>query len=514
MRWPRGPFRWLIAVFALACILGVLLAVLTTVNGGAGWDTPFEISLAQGVLHSLPPGLQAAYDATPYLFEFYGTINFAVVEAVGGTFSPGFVLDPSDTSVYLWLGAWNILIGIAGVAGLAYAVGRTLASALAGWLLAALIMTTPLWVGHLAMNPKDVPVAVGLSLISAGLILAWLPAPSRRDTAFAVALMSLGIAEVLGSRAGGTVLIGALIVGSWVLSLFRRRIVATSFVALFIGTGIVWLQNPFARRGMVRWLADAATTSDINPSEMRFAGSDISSGAAPITYIPGWFLAQLPLLTIVLLLGGTLLVLLVLLGRVDGIDRMGLYPLTPVLIQGVLMPGMIAVSSVIIYDAARHTLFALPAFMVLAVLPLVWAVTWGSPARWLRLTIVAGSTLAVAAGLFAGIRWYPYEYAFINPIAGHDRANRDWELDYWGFSSREGVERLKLLGVDSVGVLPSGDPGRPFGAQRLEDLTGQAAPYGAYVFYRYDAALPANCPEAFRIVRDGPVLGAGGICTP
>ena len=350
----------------MASLLGFVLAVVTLFASGSGWDTPYEIELANGVLHNLPPGLQAAYDATPYLFEFYGTLNTGIVEHIGGVFTPGFALDPLDHTVYLWLGAWNILIGIAGVAGLSYAVARALSSAVAGWLLAALVMTTPLWVGHLSMNIKDVPTTVGLSLVSAGLILAWLPAPRRYDAALSVALIALGTAELLGSRASGTVIIGVLVVGSWVLSLFRRRVVATSFVGLIIGLGLVWLQSPFARRGMVRWLADAATTSNINPSQLRFAGSDISSGALPLTYIPGWFLAQLPLLTTLLLVTGTVVAVLAVIGRLPGLGRRDLYPLTPVLIQGVLLPGVIAASHVIIYDAARHVLFALPAFMVLA----------------------------------------------------------------------------------------------------------------------------------------------------
>jgi hypothetical protein len=514
VRAPRGIGRWLIGFFALAIVCGVVLAVLTAWNAGSGWDTPYEISLAEGVLHSLPAGLQPAYDATPYLFEFYGTLNYAIVESIGGVLSPGFVLDPQNTDVYLWLGAWNILIAIAGVAGLSYAVGRALSSAVSGWFLAALIMTTPLWVGHLSMNFKDVPTAVGLSLVSAGLILAWLPEPRRLEWLASGALISLGTAELIGSRASGTVLIGVLVVGSWVLSLFRRRVVAASFFGVLIGMGLVWLQSPFARRGMVRWLADAATTSNINPSSVRFAGADLSSGSLPITYIPGWFLAQLPLLTTALLIAGVAVLILGLAGRIGVLTRERLYPLTPVLIQGVLLPGMIAVSGVIIYDAARHVLFALPAFLVLAVLPLHWVLNTSTLARWWRVTVLATSVAAVGAGLLAGVRWYPYEYAFINPIAGIHHDQRDWELDYWGLTAREGIDRLRALGVDTVGMLPSDDPGAPYGGVNLADLTGSTTPYGAYVYLRYDAALPADCDKQFAIVRDGHTLGVGGICVP
>ncbi len=514
MRFPPHPRRWILAGLIVAVVAGIALSIATLWKAGVGWDTPIEVSMAQGVLHSLPAGLQEAYDATPYLFEFYGTLNYAIVEALGSTLSPGFVLDPADTTVYLWLGAWNILIGIAGVAGLSYAVGRALNSAIAGWALAALTMTTPLWVGHLSMNPKDVPTAVGLSLITSGLVLAWLRDPRRLEWLASLALIGLGTVQLVGSRAGGTVLLGVLVVGAWVLSLFRRRVVATSFLGVLLGLGLIWLQSPFARRGMIRWLADAATTSNINPSSLRFAGSDISSGDLPLIYIPGWFLAQLPLLTIALLVAGLVVLVLGLLGRADAPDRATLYPLTPVLLQAMALPGMIAVSGVIIYDAARHVLFALPALLTLAILPLHWAMIAADARRWLRGSAVIGTVLALAAGLFAGIRWFPYEYAFINPIAGINHPERDWELDYWGLSSREGIERLRDLGVTDVGMLPSDDPGEPFGGRLLEDLVDSPRPYGAYVYYRYDAELPDTCSRAFTIERDGQVLGAGGICRP
>lgn len=508
--------RWLGLAFGLTALAGTVIAVLTVVYGGTGWDTPFEIQLAAGVLHALPAGgLQAAYDSTPYLFEFYGTLNTAIVERLAGLFTPGVTLDPQDTAIYVWLGLWNTLIGIAGVGGLAYAVARALRSTLAGWLLAALIMTTPLWLGHLAMNPKDVPTAVGLSLVTAGLVVAWLPDPRRFDWAVSLVLIAVGTAELIGSRASGTILIGALVVGSWVLSLFRRRVVATSFFGVLIGLGVVWLQSPFARRGMVRWLADAATTSNINPSQVRFAGQDISTGALPLTYIPGWFLAQLPLLTTLLLGLGAAVVVAVLIGRVPGVQRSVLYPLTPVALQGLALPGMVALSHAIIYDAARHVLFALPALLVLGVFPLMWVIRWNpAPRRWLLWGGIGLTCLALFAGLFAAVRWYPYEYAFINPIAGHNHQVRDWELDYWGASSREGVARLNELGATRVAELPSNDPGEPWGALTIDDVASDTAPYGVYVFNRWDAQLPGNCTPAFSIVRDGHELGVGGLCTP
>ena len=133
--------------------------------------------------------------------------------------------------------------------------------------------------------------------------------------------------------------------------------------------------------------------------------------------------------------------------------------------------------------------------------------------------------LVVGANLCADVRWFPYDYAFINPIAGHDKTSRQWDLDYWGTSAREAVERLRQLGISPVVVVPTGEPGRPYGAVNLFDPgSGIKDPvvlpvkpgdqFGYYWFHRFEYPLAGfDCVSLFTIERDGQILGDGGRCT-
>jgi hypothetical protein len=121
-----------------------------------------------------------------------------------------------------------------------------------------------------------------------------------------------------------------------------------------------------------------------------------------------------------------------------------------------------------------------------------------------------------AASLFAVVRWFPYQYAFINPIAGWDKGSRAWELDYWGVTAREGVERLAGEGLSPIAVIPASEPSRPFGGLTGEEVAVLAPPpqrSGIYAFLRWDSRIREEwCTVTFTITRDGQTLGQGGYC--
>ena len=121
------------------------------------------------------------------------------------------------------------------------------------------------------------------------------------------------------------------------------------------------------------------------------------------------------------------------------------------------------------------------------------------------------AAVAVAAtSLFASIRWAPYAYAFVNPVAGWNTDTRAWELDYWGVSAREGVRRLERLGMTPVHVQPAAGPAIPWGAAPGPVEHGSGS--GLYVFLRYNRAADFGCTVVFTIKRDGHVLGEGARC--
>jgi len=134
-----------------------------------------------------------------------------------------------------------------------------------------------------------------------------------------------------------------------------------------------------------------------------------------------------------------------------------------------------------------------------------------SPKLWASVVALA----IVGLSAFATARWVPYSYAFVNPVAGWNHPQRDWELDFWGLTAKEGVERLREAGYSTVGVLPIEETAGLFGGSSaaLIRQEGQVSPYGLYVFKRWDASI-GDCEALFTIERDGQVLGQGAVCPP
>jgi len=134
----------------------------------------------------------------------------------------------------------------------------------------------------------------------------------------------------------------------------------------------------------------------------------------------------------------------------------------------------------------------------------------------LRTALPLTAVVVVAASLAASIRWAPYAYAFVNPVAGRNKDGRSWELDFWGVSTREGIRRLRDAGMTTIYVSPTSEVGVPYGAidQRvsLDGLPVRGDQTGLYVFLRWDRAADYGCIVLFTIKRDGLTLGEGARC--
>jgi hypothetical protein len=116
--------------------------------------------------------------------------------------------------------------------------------------------------------------------------------------------------------------------------------------------------------------------------------------------------------------------------------------------------------------------------------------------------------------VFSTYRWLPYSYAYINPLAGIGN-QRNWDLDYWGLSSREGIDRLNKLGFSkNIIVMPDNSSSIPFGGQNVSQILVTDTPINLYVYIHWNhKILSDNCIIDFQIKRDNQVLGMGGRCS-
>jgi hypothetical protein len=188
--------------------------------------------------------------------------------------------------------------------------------------------------------------------------------------------------------------------------------------------------------------------------------------------------------------------------------------LTPLFIQGLVLPLAIVGSGSVVYDALRHLLFMFPALTALTAIG-VAALERMARDRTMLVNAAALSAAGavVIASVWASVRWMPYSYAFINPIAGWDSSERDWELDYWGVTAIEGVRLLQEAGYPAVSVQPTASTSDIVGGM-WRDQARSAAPdgYGLYVFNRWDESI-GTCDSLFTIRRDRQILGEGAECT-
>jgi len=520
----RKSVTWLLIALGA---LGALIAAFSIARAGIGWDAPVDAQ-AVGQIQAIPAdaSLEQAYEQVFWTSEFYGILISQLADVahswITGSTQP---LDASNLATYRWQAGVTVVIAIAGAAALGLAVGRALRSPLAGAFAWALTMTTPVYLGSSHVNFKDIPVAAGLSLVSSGMIMSSVGG-SRARWIYGTSLTTIGAIVALGARVAAWPLVLAIMVGSMAAYaiLSKRRgqfskmrptlgsvISATLLTLLFL-----WLTNPFARLDLPRWLLDSVVVMREYPMDLivRVAGSDFATTGLPWWYLPAWLFAQLPILTLLILLWSGACVIASLAALRWALPRGQLMTLTPLFIQGLVLPLIIVGSGSVVYDALRHLLFMFPALTALAAIGVATFERMASDRRTL-VNVAALSTVGavVIASLWASVRWMPYSYAFINPIAGWNSSERDWELDYWGVSAIEGVRLLQQAGYPAVAVQPTASTSDIVGGM-WRDQARSAAPdgYGLYLFKRWDESI-GTCESLFTIRRDRQILGEGAVCT-
>jgi hypothetical protein len=506
------------------------IACWSLASGGIGWDSRLDVSAA-AITRSLGPSLSLsqAYDAVPATSEFYGVFIYQFADVLhllttGSTTSLG----PDRWVTYLYLGAANLILSVAAVTALAVAVSLTFRSVLAGAFAWAVTLATPLWLGMSHVDFKDMPVAAGLTLVTAGLMFCLAVERPRKAALAGVLAAAPGGAIVLATRPGSLPLLVVLAGGTTILVLaaaIRRRdarsalpVVIASCSAFAGAVVFTWATTPIARIDMVQWLADAIRSArSYTPysEPIRVAGQDVLPNHLPWWYVPAWLGAQLPILTLAAVAAGAAALVTLIVRRRRDAPAGATLGLLPIAIQGIAFPLVIVASGAVLYDGIRHLLFIVPPLLALAAAAFAivdrHAVARSSP---LRVVLPLAAVVVVSASLCASVRWAPYAYAYINPVAGHDPDRRSWELDFWGVSAREGIARLRRLGYASIYVEPSAMPGIPFGAvdDHVHPGAHPGTHVGLYVFLRWSRAADFGCAVVFTIKRDGHALGEGADC--
>ena len=451
-----GPFV-LVAIAVL--LVNLAVGIMGARSASTTSDEPVHVSRMQSYLDTgwyLPAfqmkGTEPANTTMTYVYGPAAALPGHWAAVLVGAEAPDTVSSGADAQF-----ARRMVINLFGVLGIAAAAGL-------GWMLlgswrwgvtvAAFLSCVPMWTGHSMFNIKDIPVAAGYTLLTAGLVgtAVW---ARRRHLVASAAVMALGIVIAVGTRPGMWVACalsaGLLVVGFAVFRIPRSRwlpALLTVIAAVLVGFLGLLLLYPKAFSSPLTAAQQAMAASAEFPTGgaiLRTAGFGHTEHP-PWFYIPGWLGAQIPVVIVVLAAIG-LLSGLVLIARqafrhgpeLDARQRAMPLAVGLVIVQAIGLPVAAVLLGSVLYGGVRQVLFVVPAISVLAVVGLARAIAWRSGRShpwWPRAVLIV-----TAAGLILPtvdqIRMFPYGYTYFNEIATLRPIDGAWATDYWRASLDE-----------------------------------------------------------------------------
>jgi hypothetical protein len=462
MRDP-GPADKVADRVALATLAVVaIIATLTFQDYGLGWDDYTHSQYGDLLLALYGSG-----------FKDQRALSFVNLYKYGG----GFDMAAALAAKVLPFGLFEtrrLMGAVVGIIGLiaTWRLGRRLGGPVAGLGALVLLAACPLYYGHMFMNPKDVPLAVAMTVLLLGAARAFEEYP--QPSAPTVALFGIALGAAFGSRvltgiaapeiAGGL----AFVVGanarreSWKAAAARvGQFVWTllpGFALAYLVMGLLWPWSVLSPLNPLR----AAEYFDIffeKPWKELYEGRLIPVPDMPATYLPHLFLLKLPELMLLLGLIGTVCALIALTRRIQPAARQA--DLLMVMLAVFLPIAVAMITRPALYNGLRHFIFLVPPFAVLGGVTVAWAMEHAVARGRL---VLGGLCVALVVGTAVPVigmaRLHPYEYVYFNLTAGGVAgANGRYMLDYWGLAFKQAAEALRATLAERQLAKP---PDRPW----------------------------------------------------
>ncbi len=343
---------------------------------------------------------------------------------------------------------------------------------------ATCLLAIPMWSGSAFFNPKDTPVAFGL--IGFIYVFTKLLSGGQVESPFFSLNKSVSIAgsrffnlyssikllrtflslffsfEVIffvitgvGTRPGALTLLTAFYLGLGGILLLRTKYYDLALVTLLTILGLFFSAavNPLSYSNPITYFRDQITMSNhfsywngIN----LVAGHVMRARENRWWFEPAWILAQTPVLIEIVIVAG-MSISIVKFFRLTffkipqiNLNYQRLLDSSQLSYLPVLslfsLPLLYAVFfHPVLYNASRHLMMIYPAiaiFFGLGVNVILQRMTKVT----LKVTVFAVIALALIAPSWEGLRLFPYNYVYLNPVARLFGTNGAWDFDYWKLS--------------------------------------------------------------------------------
>lgn len=463
------PPIWLVVASAIAGVWSTVLMFMGALMSGTTSDEPAHAQRLTGFLKDgwylypsqIANGEPRANVGDEYVYgPIAALFGHFFVWLSGEKFTAAV---PESLNAYLARHVSYSVIALIGAVALGALLWRALGSWKWGVLGAALLMSTPLWLGHGMFNPKDTPTATAFTIWSLGLFLLIESGEQRKlkQNLWAISCLAIGVILGVGTRPGmwtGYVL-SAFIALVYVLfrerntpatrsqqgwQLFRN--VTVGFISGYLVLVSVYPKafiNPFAL--MIGSFSESSQY-EVWQGNTLFLGSFSNSDETPWYYILVWLVASMPV--IFLLAGMSAFALHLRMrktsSRVES-DSGRSSALTVLLAQFLGMSLAATIMGSILYHGLRQMLFMIPAIVGLTTIAIwkIWEVAskWSWP-RWTQVATVAVIPVHLASMLLVQSQLFPYSYAYSSEIASLGKIDNNWTIDYWRAALRELIREL------------------------------------------------------------------------
>ena len=436
---------WGLASFSLVLLIGLSL------GSGINADDKFQVDYSQKLVNyygtfgkdtsalNIPDGNMHLYGG------FFETVTGFASKALG--------YQPTSIGYHNIRHASSAILGW--VAMLCAALFASLVGGQRAGIITLIIMlVSPRFVGDSLMNPKDIPFAAGyiMAIYNMVAVLDRMPNPRRWN----LIGLAVGLGIALGIRAGGLLSFGIFGMFAGLHFLLKnggmkafsnaQNLKKYAFVTLgvaaagYIFAMVFWpyalqapMKNPFV------------ALSKFSELEVKirvlFEGVNMMSDKTPWNYALKWIAYTIPLSALIGFVGAVIL-----------LPRM-LRKMNPLWVFLAFFAAVFPVFYVIyknsvIHDGWRHLTFAYPPMVVCAALfwnELLRTFDGKKYAKW-AVYGALGLLSADAAAFILMNSKMPYVY--FNPLVGGTAgAYGKFETDYWGISTRQGLEWLESQGI-------------------------------------------------------------------